>query len=330
MHYAGQTPFHVKQAIYCVGAIILCLFVMNATFLRKSSFWFVCYIASLLLLVAVLIPGIGIVRNGSQSWIGIGSLTIQPAELAKITTLIFLSIVLAKRKNSERIVQIKHFVILFLPVMLIMLQPDFGSAFILIITAFILLFLAGYPLRLYALLLVAGAGGLVALIVAAPYRLKRIEAFLNPWADALGSGFQSVQSLLAIGPAGLFGHGLLKSRQKYLYLPEPQNDFIFSIILEEVGLVGGVVLLLIFACFLVTGYRLACSCLYEEQFYVICALTSMIAFQACLNVGVVIGLLPVTGVTLPFISYGGTSLIIVWLTVAIILNTANNRVRKGE
>ena len=200
-----------------------------------------------------------------------------------------------------------------------MLQPDFGAVFILVVAAFVLLFLAQYPLKLYVLLITMGILGLIGLIAAAPYRLKRIEAFLNPWADALGSGFQAVQSLLAIGPAGLFGHGFLKSRQKYLYLPEPQNDFIFSIILEEMGLVGGAVLLLIFACFLLTGYRLALRCHYQHQLYIICALTTMIAIQACLNIGVVISLLPVTGVTLPFISYGGTSLVIVWFTVAVIL-----------
>lgn len=297
---------------------------MKTPFLRSNRIWFLSYIFSVILLVLVLIPGIGIVRNGSQSWIGLGSLTIQPAELSKITTLVFLSIVLAKRTTSERIVQLKHFAIVLLPVILIMLQPDFGSAFILIMAAFVLLFLAQYPLKLYLLILVMGAIGLAGLILAAPYRLKRIEAFLNPWADPLGSGFQAVQSLLAIGPAGLFGHGFLKSRQKYLYLPEPQNDFIFSIVLEEIGLVGGGILLLIFACFLLTGYRLAIHCLTLQQFYSICALTTMIAIQACLNIGVVINLLPVTGVTLPFISYGGTSLVIVWLTVATILNFSND------
>lgn len=303
---------------------------MKAKFLHSERTWTMLYVFSLLLLVGVLIPGIGIVRNGSQSWIGFGPLSLQPAELAKLTTLVYLSIVLSKRKLGERIVQIKHFGIILLPSFLIMLQPDFGAVFILLVAALVLLFIAQYPLKLYVFVLLLGAGGLVGLILAAPYRLKRIEAFLNPWADQLGSGFQAVQSLLAIGPAGLFGHGFLKSRQKYLYLPEPQNDFIFSIILEEMGLAGGVVLLLIFACFLMTGYALAIRALLQKQFYIISALTTMIAIQACLNIGVVISLLPVTGVTLPFISYGGTSLLMIWFTVATILNFANERIRKEE
>lgn len=297
---------------------------MRMPIFQQEKLWTVLYWISILLLIAVLIPGIGIVRNGSQSWIGIGSLTIQPAELAKMTTLVYLSALLAKRKSYERVVQWQHFAVLFVPALLIMLQPDFGAVFILVVVALILLFIAQYPIRLYGLLLILGVAGLAGLIIAAPYRLKRIEAFLNPWADPLVSGFQAVQSLFAIGPAGLFGHGLLESRQKYLYLPEPQNDFIFSIILEEIGLIGGLGLLLIFACFLIAGYRLALSCNHAFHFYAICGLTTMIAVQTFLNVGVVINLLPVTGVTLPFISYGGTSLVVVWLVVALILNISND------
>ena len=320
VHYFGQTPFYIKQALYFGVAVVCCVVVLNIPALQQERLWAIFYGLSLVLLVAVLIPGIGIVRNGSQSWIGVGALTVQPAELAKVTTLIYLSAILSKRKSYERVVQVRHFVVIFLPALLIMLQPDFGAVFILVVVAFILLFIAKYPIRLYVAFVVAGIVGLALLIAAAPYRLKRIEAFINPWEDPLGSGFQAVQSLFAIGPAGLFGHGLLKSRQKYLYLPEPQNDFIFAIILEEIGLVGGLGLLLIFACFLVLGFKLALRCHEAFHFYAICALTTMIAVQACLNVGVVINLLPVTGVTLPFISYGGTSLVVVWLTVALILN----------
>lgn len=325
VHYEGQTPFYLKQSIYFIVALIICSAIMNWEILQQPKVWRIFYIISLGLLVAVLIPGIGIVRNGSQSWIGVGPLTIQPAEIAKVTTIIYISALLTQRKSYERIVQLKHFLILILPSGLIMLQPDFGAVFILVVVVLIIFFIAQYPLRLYVILITLGIVGLAGLIIAAPYRLKRIEAFINPWADPLGSGFQAVQSLFAIGPAGLFGHGLLKSRQKYLYLPEPQNDFIFAIILEEIGLVGGMGLLLIFACFLILGYRLALQCKHVFHFYAICGLTTMIAVQAALNIGVVINLLPVTGVTLPFISYGGTSLVVVWVTVALILNFSYER-----
>lgn len=318
IHYEGQTPFYIKQMIYFVIACLVFVMIIKGPALTEKKL-FMLYLFSLLLLVLVLIPGIGIWRNGSRSWIGIGPLTLQPAELVKITTLLYLSARLSKVKSFEKVVKLEHFIIIFLPVILIMLQPDFGSVFILVVTAFIVLFIAKYPIKLYIFLMLAGGAGLIGLIISAPYRLERIKSFLDPWSDPLGSGFQAVQSLMAIGPAGLFGHGFLQSRQKYLYLPEPQNDFIFSIILEEMGFVGGGVILVLFATLFYCGYTLAIRAYGLEQFYMISALTTMLVLQTCLNIGVVIGLLPVTGVTLPFISYGGTSLIVIWITVALII-----------
>ncbi|QCR31710.1 cell division protein FtsW [Lysinibacillus sp. SGAir0095] len=323
MHYEGEMPFYLKQSIYLVLAIVVFLFITNMPIFTEEKTWIILYVISLLLLVLVLIPGVGLVRNGSQSWIGLGPLTIQPAEIVKITTLMYLSFLLSKVKNDERVVQLKHFLIIIIPCGLIMLQPDFGSVFILVVAAFILLFIARYPIKLYVGFIVIGVVGLVALIASAPYRLKRIEAFVNPWEDALGSGFQAVQSLLAIGPAGILGHGFQQSRQKFLYLPEPQNDFIFSIILEEIGFLGGCVVLALFAVFIYSGCGLAIQSLKSADFYAISALVGMVGFQAALNIGVVIGLIPVTGVTLPFISYGGTSLMIIWFVVAIIVSFAN-------
>uniref|UniRef100_UPI00406C0BE2 FtsW/RodA/SpoVE family cell cycle protein n=2 Tax=Metasolibacillus TaxID=2703677 RepID=UPI00406C0BE2 len=329
VHYEGQTPFYIKQIIYFVLACIVFFSIIKGPELTEKKL-FMLYLFSLALLIIVLIPGIGIWRNGSRSWIGIGPLTIQPAELVKITTLLYLSVRLAKVKSFERVVKLEHFVILFLPALLIMLQPDFGSVFILVVAAFILLFIAKYPIKLYIFLMLAGVAGLAGLIISAPYRLKRIQSFLDPWSDSLGSGFQAVQSLMAIGPAGLFGHGFLQSRQKYLYLPEPQNDFIFSIILEEMGFVGGAVILALFATLFYCGYALSVRAYSLEQFYMISALTTMLVLQTCLNIGVVIGLLPVTGVTLPFISYGGTSLIVIWLTVALIIKITNTTGRRSK
>ncbi|MFP7201797.1 putative peptidoglycan glycosyltransferase FtsW [Lysinibacillus halotolerans] len=323
IHYEGELPFYIKQSMYLLLAIIVFIFVANMPVFTREKTWITLYVLSLILLVLVLIPGIGIVRNGSRSWIGLGPLTIQPAELVKITTLMYLSFLLSKVKNSERVVQIKHFLIIILPCALIMLQPDFGSVFILVVSAFILLFIARYPIKLYVGFIVLGVVGLIGLIASAPYRLKRIEAFINPWEDPLGSGFQAVQSLLAIGPAGILGHGFQESRQKFLYLPEPQNDFIFSIILEEIGFLGGCFVLVLFGIFIYSGCGLAIQTVRSSDFYAISALVGMVGFQAALNIGVVIGLIPVTGVTLPFISYGGTSLMIIWFVVAIVVCFSN-------
>lgn len=323
IHYADEIPFYIKQSVYLILALLVFFFVINRQVFTEEKTWVIFYMISIVLLVLVLIPGIGIVRNGSRGWIGLGPLTVQPAEVVKITTLMYLSFLLSKVKNGERVVQLKHFFVIILPCALMMLQPDFGSVFILVVSSFILLFIAKYPIKLYVAFIGLGVVGLVGLIASAPYRLKRIEAFINPWADPLGSGFQAVQSLLAIGPAGLLGHGFQESRQKFLYLPEPQNDFIYSIILEEIGFLGGAVVLALFALFLYAGCGLALHTVKSSDFYAITSLVSMVGFQACLNIGVVIGLIPVTGVTLPFISYGGTSLMIIWFVVAIIVCFSN-------
>ncbi|KOO49369.1 putative lipid II flippase FtsW [Viridibacillus arvi] len=320
VHYGNTAPFLFKQLIYLGVAVAAFYVVSNSSLLRMEKSWTILYIFSLLLLIAVLIPGIGAVRNGSQSWIAFGPLSIQPAEFAKIALLVKLSFVLARKKSTERTIQLIHFVLILLPAALIMLQPDFGSAFILLVSSFALLFIAGYPIRFYVFLIMIGISGLVGLIMAAPYRLKRIEAYLDPWSDPLGSGFQAIQSLLAIGPAGLFGHGFGNSRQKYLYLPEPQNDFIFSIIAEETGFIGAALIVITFAVALYSGYALAVRTQQLSYYYSVAALISMLGFQAFLNIGVVSGLLPVTGVTLPFISYGGSSLMSAWLIVGVIWN----------
>ncbi|MFJ8234452.1 FtsW/RodA/SpoVE family cell cycle protein [Ureibacillus sp. NPDC094379] len=323
VHYEGEVPFYIKQSIYLGLALTVFFIVTRMNIITEEKTWVTFYILSLVLLVLVLIPGIGIVRNGSRGWIGVGPLTVQPAEIVKITTLMYLSFLLSKVRNDERVVQIKHFLIIIIPCALMMLQPDFGSVFILVVSSFVLLFIARYPIKLYIGFIAVGVVGLVGLIASAPYRLKRIEAFINPWEDPLGSGFQAVQSLLAIGPAGLLGHGFQESRQKFLYLPEPQNDFIFSIILEEIGFLGGCVVLVLFGLFIYSGVGLAINSVKSSDFYAMTALVSMVGFQACLNIGVVIGLIPVTGVTLPFISYGGTSLMIIWFVVAIIVSFAS-------
>jgi len=325
IHYGQTAPFLVKQLIY-LGIALFAFFICSRyKGLQLEKTWTLLYWLSLLLLVAVLIPGIGVVRNGSQSWIAIGPLSLQPSELTKIATIVKLSFILANQKATESKIHWRHFLYLFLPIALIMLQPDFGSAFILIVSVFLLFFIAGYPIRFYAFLIIAGVLGLVGLVISAPYRLKRIEAFLDPWSDPLGSGFQAIQSLLAIGPAGLYGFGFGNSRQKYLYLPEPQNDFIFSIIAEEMGFIGAATIICAFGLLIYAGFKLAYKSSMKVSLYSIATLIGMIGFQAFLNIGVVSGLLPVTGVTLPFISYGGTSLVVTWIAIGIVWNFSKER-----
>lgn len=325
VHYGNSAPFLLRQVIYLTIAVIIAYWITKFNFVRNEKFWNIIYILSILLLIAVLIPGIGVVRNGSQSWIALGPLSLQPAEFAKIALLAKLSCSLSAIPAHRSMFKFSHFVLILLPAGLIMLQPDFGSAVILVVGAFLLLLIAGYPLKFFFMLGVLGVGALVGLIASAPYRLDRIKAYLDPWSDPLGTGFQGIQSLMAIGPAGLFGHGFGYSRQKYLYLPEPQNDFIFSIIAEEIGFIGAGFVLLLFFTMILSGFGLAVRSKDQLSFYMIASIISMIGFQTFLNVGVVIGLLPVTGVTLPFISYGGSSLLAAWICVGIILSFSSQR-----
>ena len=279
--------------------------------------------ACILLLILVLIPGIGTVRNGSRSWFGIGSFGIQPSEFTKLALIIFTAKYLCNHQKDLRNIKKGVLPILGLALLvfgLIMLQPDFGTGMILLVTVVGLLFVGGVPFRFFLSLAGVGAAGIVGLIAVAPYRLARILSFLNPWSDPLGSGFQIIQSLYAIGPGGLFGYGFLNSRQKHFYLPEPQTDFIFSIISEEFGFMGVLIVSSLFILIITRGLRIASKC--KEPFgkFLAFGITFGLAFQAVLNLMVVVGLIPVTGVTLPFLSYGGSSLLITLSGMGILLN----------
>ena len=219
------------------------------------------------------------------------------------------------------------FPILFLTLFIfgiIMLQPDFGTGIVLVMTIMGLLFVGGVSFKFFLRLGILGVIGITVLILIAPYRLDRILSFLNPWSDPLGSGFQIIQSLYAIGPSGLFGYGFLNSRQKHFYLPEPQTDFIFSIISEEFGFLGCIVITILFLTLIINGFRISKNS--ENLFgkYLSFGIIFGIAFQAILNLMVVVGLIPVTGVTLPFLSYGGSSLLITLCQIGIVINISKN------
>ncbi len=253
----------------------------------------------LVLLILVLIPGIGTVRNGSRSWFGVGSFGIQPSEFTKLAIVIFTSKYLSK--NIKDIKDIKKgvlpIIVLTLIIFgLIMLQPDFGTGTILVMTIIGLLFISGVHLSFFMKIGIMGLLGVVGLIVAAPYRIARILSFVNPWSDPLGSGFQIIQSLYAIGPGGLFGFGFLNSRQKHFYLPEPQTDFIFSIISEEFGFLGVIIVSTLFLIIIIRGFTLARNC--QDLFgkFLVAGITFGLSFQTLLNLMVVVGLIPVTGV----------------------------------
>lgn len=285
-------------------------------------------ICSFILLILVLIPGIGIVRNGSRSWFGIGPFGIQPSEIAKLAMIIFVSKYLSKFDSYMDNIKEYSIPILLLVVvcfLLILLEPDFGSGAILVLSLIALIFTSKIKISFFVKLGFLGVFGVVMLIIAAPYRVARILAYLNPWSDPLGSGFQIIQSLYAIGPGGLFGLGLGNSIQKHFYLPEPQTDFIFAIISEELGFVG---ILIITICYITLFYNVVKISLETKDLfgkYLAFGLILELILQTLLNLLVVVGLIPVTGVTLPFLSYGGSSLLTCLIMIGIILNISKNK-----
>lgn len=322
--FSDPFKFFKSQFVFFIISIVIMIFVSKIDYeiyFKKSKQLF---LISLLLLILVLIPGIGTVRNGSRSWFGIGSFGVQPSEFMKLSMIIFLSKYLSLNGKKIKKNCIPALLIILLIFALIMLQPDFGTGIVIVMIGISLLYIAGVNMKIFFKLGILGVIGIIILIIIAPYRLKRIISFLNPWSDPLGSGFQIIMSLYAIGPGGLFGYGLGNSRQKHFYLPEPQTDFIFSIILEELGFLGCILVIGLFLLIIISGLIISKRCNDLFSKYVSFAITFWIAFQSILNLCVVVGLIPVTGVTLPFLSYGGSSLLTFYIGIGIILNIAKS------
>lgn len=322
--FSDPFKFFKSQFVFFIISIVIMIFVSKIDYeiyFKKSKQLF---LISLLLLILVLIPGIGTVRNGSRSWFGIGSFGVQPSEFMKLSMIIFLSKYLSLNGKKVKKNCIPALLIILLIFALIMLQPDFGTGIVVVMIGISLLYIAGVNMKIFFKLGILGVIGIIILIIIAPYRLKRIISFLNPWSDPLGSGFQIIMSLYAIGPGGLFGYGLGNSRQKHFYLPEPQTDFIFSIILEELGFLGCILVIGLFLLIIISGLIISKRCNDLFSKYVSFAITFWIAFQSILNLCVVVGLIPVTGVTLPFLSYGGSSLLTFYIGIGIILNIAKS------
>jgi cell division protein FtsW len=266
-------------------------------------------------------------RNGATRWLIVGPLGIQPSEFAKIVVVMFIAALLERR--MERIDELS-FALLPIAIVLggivglIVIQPDIGTALAILMIGAVMIFAAGVNYRYVLGLSLAALPALYALLMSSDYRRRRMTAFLDPWADPLGDGFQMIQSMIAVSTGGFFGRGLMAGVQKLFYLPEPHNDFIYSVISEELGLIGATVVL---ACFCVITWRgLRTALRAPDRFgaFLAIGLTTMIAFQAYFNVSVVLGLLPTKGIPLPFVSYGGSSLLINLAGMGILLNVSQH------
>ncbi|MCD1261616.1 stage V sporulation protein E [Paenibacillus athensensis] len=323
-HEFGDSLYYLKrQLLFAALGIVAMFFMMNVdyTVWKKHARigLFICFG----LLVIVLIPGIGVVRGGARSWLGIGSFGIQPSEFMKIGMILFLAKMLSEQQSKITLFTsglLPPLGIMGLAFGMIMLQPDLGTGVVLVGASLLIIYTSGARLLHLSYLGMVGLAGFVGLIIAAPYRLQRITAFLDPWKDPLGAGYQAIQSLYAIGPGGLVGLGLGMSRQKYSYLPEPQTDFIFSIIAEELGFIGGALVLLLFTILVWRGMRVAITAPDTFGSLIAVGIIGMIAVQVIINIGVVIGMFPVTGITLPLISAGGSSLTLMLTSIGLLLN----------
>lgn len=305
--YKFNDSFHYLkyQAIFFIIGIIVMFIVSKIDcklyYDKANTIMIGCFI----LLILVLIPGIGSIRNGSRSWFGIGSLGIQPSEAAKLGLIIFTSKYLANSSKFVKDYAKGVFPILFVTMIffgLIMLQPDLGTGLILVMAIIALLFIAGVNMKFFIAGGVIGIIGVIILIIIAPYRMDRITSFINPWSDALGTGFQIIQSLYAIGPAGLLGTGFGNSIQKHFYLPEPQTDFIFSIIAEEFGVAGSFIVVGLFSIILWRCIKISLNAKDLFSKYLAFGIIFQMIFQTLMNLMVVIGMIPVTGFALLLLS----------------------------
>ncbi|MFA5459659.1 MAG: putative lipid II flippase FtsW [Bacilli bacterium] len=323
--YNDALKYVKAQSLFLLVGIIIMIIISKIPYpnyyYKANLILAICF----LLLLLVLIPSIGTVRNGARSWFGIGSFGIQPSEFAKLGLVIFTAKYLAKNdyilgRVAKGIWPI--FLITLLIFLLIMLQPDFGTGMVIVLSIVALFFVAGVNFKFFIHIGILGVLAVIGLIMGAPYRLLRIISFLDPWRDPLGSGFQIIQSLFAIGPGGLLGFGFGHSIQKHFYLPEPQTDFIFSIISEEFGFMGILIVSFFFLTILIRSINIALRTNNRFAKYLVFGIIFQIIFQTILNLMVVVGLVPVTGITLPLLSYGGSSLLISLIGIGIILNVS--------
>jgi cell division protein FtsW len=323
--YGSPWYYFERQLLWlCLGSGAFAITV-TLDYRRWRRFGALAAAGTLLLLLAVMAPGLGISVGGSSRWLGVGSWRLQPSELAKLALVVFAADVLDRR--ARRVRQWRYSMVPVLTVFavmagLVMLQPDMGTTMVMACIVLGILYSAGAPLAPMGAVL--GVGGALAMLmaVAAPYRWRRLTAFLHPFADASNTGYQSAQGLVALGSGRLAGLGIGASRASWGYLPNQQTDFIFAVIGEETGLIGSLLLVGLFLAFAVLGVRSACRA--PDRFGALLAagITAWIVGQAVINIGAVVGLLPVTGVPLPFVSFGGSSLIIALGAAGILANIA--------
>lgn len=327
--YGDRFFFLKKQIFGIVVGFVGFLFFSRFDYHKFEKLKYPLLIISMLLLAAVFIPGVGLTTYGATRWINLRFITFQPSEIAKFAFIVFAASFLSK--NFEKIKTFKG----ILPVLLvggifcllIILEPNMSITICMALLMVVMLFLGGMKLKHFALLAIPAAAAVVLLIIAEPYRLKRLVAFVDPFASGQGEGFQLVQSILGIALGGWFGSGIFNSRQKYLFLPFAESDFIFSIIAEETGFFGSLVIILLFLLLFLAIIKIAKNASDKFGFLLSAGIGSLILIQVILNISVVTGLVPPTGLPLPFISAGSTSIMVFMAMLGVVQNVARQSVK---
>lgn len=321
--------YFVRQLLFSLlgTAVMLLASHLPMSLYRRYAFHFLVFSIALLMLV----PFIGVKANGSRRWLGVGGLTLQPSELAKLAVILSFSVLICRMKGrmgTFRYGILPFAAILGVIVGLLVLEPHFSASVIILAIGAIMLFLGGVGIGWFAAAFAAAGSGLFVLLTLFPYASSRINTWRDPFASSSDEGYQIVQSLYSIGSGGLSGLGLGASRQKFLYLPEEHNDFIFSVVCEELGFIGAACILILFSMLVLRGYHIALRSHDRFSFLVCAGLTSLLAIQVFLNVAVVTNLIPCTGISLPFFSYGGTALVIQLGEMGIILSASRENVER--
>jgi len=328
--YNDSYYFLKRQAVWCLLGTGVLLVVKRMDYRKLQQHTYPIMLATFLLLLAVMFPQVSKEVGGARRWLTLGGFSFQPSELAKFTLVLFIAKSLVKRADKLRDFAygyLPNLVVLgffFIP---ILFQPDFGTAVIICMVTFTMLFVAGLRKKFLFLSVLALIPFIASAILSAEYRTRRIIAFLDPWQDPSNAGFQAIQSFYAFGRGGYWGTGLGASHQKLFYLPEAHTDFIFSVIGEELGFLGTTAIVLLFSILIWRGFVTACRAKDPFGTHLATGLTLLIGFQAFINLGVTVGLLPTKGLTLPFISMGGSSMLITMLSVGILLNISEQTIK---
>lgn len=326
--YQDSLHFLKRSLVFTSAGLVIMFITKSIDYHFYYKLTYPLLFVSIVLMILIFIPGLGHRAGGAQRWIGIGGFTLQPSELAKLSVIVFMAYSLAKKKDK-----MKDFIIGFLPAVtivglilgLILLQKDLGTTFVIAMVTLVMLFIGGTRIAYLAAGFLAAVPALYFLIFSVDYRRKRVLAFLDPWKYQLEEGFQIIQSYVAFNSGGLTGVGLGQGKQKLFYLPEAHTDFIFSVLGEELGLLGVLAVMSLFLFLVIRGVKIALKAPDLFGTYLATGITTLIATQALINFGVVMGLLPTKGLPLPFISYGGTSLLVLSVLIGILLNISSQQ-----